>query len=79
LNSPRTTTVITLLILLTACGRPSVPATPPSAGDGDAPLRDRDKVVNVYMLAIPADAPHPGNAEIWMNYLMRADVIIHAW
>jgi putrescine transport system substrate-binding protein len=27
------------------------------------------------MMAIPADAPHPGNAEIWMNYLMRPEVM----
>ena len=29
----------------------------------------------VDMLAIPADAPHPKNAEIWLNYLMRPEVI----
>ncbi len=29
----------------------------------------------VDMLGIPADAPHPKNAEIWLNYLMRPDVI----
>ena len=27
------------------------------------------------MISIPADAPHPHNAEIWMNYLMRPDVM----
>jgi putrescine transport system substrate-binding protein len=27
------------------------------------------------MMAIPADAPHPRNAQIWINYLMRPDVI----
>jgi len=32
-------------------------------------------VITVDMLSIPADAPHPHNAEIWMNYLMRADVM----
>jgi putrescine transport system substrate-binding protein len=32
-------------------------------------------VITVDMMAIPADAPHPHNAEIWMNYLMRPDVI----
>ncbi len=32
-------------------------------------------VMTVDMLAIPADAPHPHNAEIWMNYLMRPDVM----
>jgi putrescine transport system substrate-binding protein len=32
-------------------------------------------VITVDMLAIPADAPHPHNAEIWMNYLMRPDVM----
>jgi putrescine transport system substrate-binding protein len=26
-------------------------------------------------VAIPADAPHPHNAEVWMNYLLRPDVI----
>jgi putrescine transport system substrate-binding protein len=31
-------------------------------------------VLTVDMMGIPADAPHPRNAEIWMNYLMRADV-----
>ena len=29
----------------------------------------------IDMVAIPADAPHPRNAEIWMNYLLRPDVI----
>jgi putrescine transport system substrate-binding protein len=28
----------------------------------------------IDMMAIPADAPHPGNAELWMNYLMRPEV-----
>jgi putrescine transport system substrate-binding protein len=32
-------------------------------------------LITVDMVAIPADAPHPHNAEIWMNYLMRPDVI----
>ncbi len=32
-------------------------------------------IITVDMLAIPADAPHPDNAEIWMNYLMRPDVM----
>jgi putrescine transport system substrate-binding protein len=27
------------------------------------------------MMAIPADAPHPANAELWMNYLMRPEVM----
>jgi len=31
-------------------------------------------LMTVDMMAIPADAPHPRNAEIWMNYLMRPDV-----
>ncbi len=31
--------------------------------------------VTVDMMAIPKDAPHPHNAEAWMNYLMRPDVI----
>jgi putrescine transport system substrate-binding protein len=25
-------------------------------------------------MAIPADAPHPGNAHLWMNYIMRPEV-----
>ena len=29
----------------------------------------------IDMAAIPADAPHPHNAEVWLNYLMRPDVI----
>jgi putrescine transport system substrate-binding protein len=29
----------------------------------------------VDMLAIPADAPHPKNAELWLDYLMRPEVI----
>jgi putrescine transport system substrate-binding protein len=32
-------------------------------------------VMTVDMMAIPADAPHPHNAQLWMNYLMRPDVI----
>jgi putrescine transport system substrate-binding protein len=32
-------------------------------------------LLTVDMMAIPADAPHPRNAEIWMNYLMRPDVM----
>jgi len=32
-------------------------------------------LMSVDMLAIPADAPHPHNAEIWMNYLLRPEVI----
>ncbi len=32
-------------------------------------------LTTIDMAAIPADAPHPHNAEIWMNYLMRPDVI----
>jgi putrescine transport system substrate-binding protein len=27
------------------------------------------------MMAIPIDAPHPANAELWMNYLMRPEVM----
>ncbi len=29
---------------------------------------------NFDMLAIPADAPHPGNAHLFINYLLRPDV-----
>jgi putrescine transport system substrate-binding protein len=32
-------------------------------------------VMTVDMMAIPADAPHPRNAAIWMNYLMRPEVM----
>ncbi len=32
-------------------------------------------VITVDMMAIPGDAPHPHNAEIWMNYLMRPEVM----
>jgi putrescine transport system substrate-binding protein len=32
-------------------------------------------LITIDMMAIPADAPHPRNAEIWMNYLMRPDVM----
>jgi putrescine transport system substrate-binding protein len=31
-------------------------------------------LITVDMIGIPADAPHPHNAQIWMNYLMRPDV-----
>lgn len=31
-------------------------------------------LMTLDMMAIPADAPHPHNAEIWMNYLMRPEV-----
>jgi putrescine transport system substrate-binding protein len=32
-------------------------------------------LIIVDMMAIPADAPHPKNAERWLNYLMRPDVM----
>ena len=32
-------------------------------------------IILVDTLAIPADAPHPGNAHLWLNYLMRPNVI----
>jgi putrescine transport system substrate-binding protein len=32
-------------------------------------------LMTVDMMAIPADAPHPHNAELWMNFLMRPDVM----
>jgi putrescine transport system substrate-binding protein len=32
-------------------------------------------IITVDMLAIPADAPHPHNAAIWLNFLMRPDVM----
>jgi putrescine transport system substrate-binding protein len=32
-------------------------------------------LLTVDMMAIPADAPHPRNAEAWMNYLLRPKVI----
>jgi putrescine transport system substrate-binding protein len=32
-------------------------------------------LMTVDMMAIPADAPHPRNAQIWINYLMRPEVM----
>jgi putrescine transport system substrate-binding protein len=32
-------------------------------------------LITVDMMAIPADAPHPRNAQIWINYLLRPEVI----
>jgi putrescine transport system substrate-binding protein len=32
-------------------------------------------LMTLDMIAIPADAPHPHNAELWMNYLLRPEVI----
>ena len=32
-------------------------------------------LIGVDMMGIPADAPHPENAEKWMNYLMRPEVM----
>lgn len=32
-------------------------------------------LTTIDMVAIPADAPHPHNAEIWLNYLLRPEVI----
>jgi putrescine transport system substrate-binding protein len=32
-------------------------------------------LTTIDMVSIPADAPHPHNAELWMNYLMRPQVI----
>jgi len=32
-------------------------------------------LMSVDMVAIPADAPHPHNAAVWMNYLLRPQVI----
>jgi putrescine transport system substrate-binding protein len=31
-------------------------------------------LLTVDMVGIPADAPHPHNAELWMNYLLRPEV-----
>jgi len=31
-------------------------------------------LVSIDTMGIPADAPHPHNAQIWLNYLMRPDV-----
>jgi putrescine transport system substrate-binding protein len=31
--------------------------------------------VTVDMIGIPKDAPHPHNAQVWMNYLMRPEVM----
>jgi putrescine transport system substrate-binding protein len=32
-------------------------------------------LIIVDMIGIPADAPHPRNAQAWMNYLMRPEVM----
>ena len=32
-------------------------------------------LIGADMMSIPADAPHPHNAEIWMNYLMRPEIM----
>jgi len=32
-------------------------------------------LTTIDLVAIPADAPHPRNAAIWLNYLLRPDVI----
>jgi putrescine transport system substrate-binding protein len=32
-------------------------------------------LMTLDMMGIPADAPHPRNAELWMNYLLRPEVI----
>jgi putrescine transport system substrate-binding protein len=32
-------------------------------------------LMTLDMMGIPVDAPHPKNAEIWMNYLLRPEVI----
>jgi putrescine transport system substrate-binding protein len=32
-------------------------------------------LMTLDMMGIPADAPHPKNAQIWMNYLLRPEVI----
>jgi putrescine transport system substrate-binding protein len=32
-------------------------------------------LMTVDMMAIPADAPHPANALLWMNFLMRPEVM----
>lgn len=34
-------------------------------------------LITIDMMGIPADAPHPRNAQIWLNYLMRPEVIAH--
>ncbi len=38
-------------------------------------LPSEGTVLTTDMMGIPADAPHPHNAEHWMNYLMRPEVI----
>src|SRR5579863_9732552 len=32
-------------------------------------------LMTLDMMGIPADAPHPHNAELWMNYLLRPEVM----
>jgi putrescine transport system substrate-binding protein len=38
-------------------------------------LPQEGSLLETDMMAIPADAPHPHNAERWMNYLMRPQVM----
>ncbi len=38
-------------------------------------LPTEGSMLETDMMAIPADAPHPHNAERWMNYLMRPQVM----
>lgn len=48
------------------------------AGNGIAVaylLPREGSLILVDMMGIPADAPHPHNAQRWMNFLMRPDVI----
>jgi putrescine transport system substrate-binding protein len=38
-------------------------------------LPEEGSVVYFNMLAIPRDAPHPANAHLFINYLMKPEVI----
>ncbi len=47
-----------------------------SSGANVAYLVPREgALMTLDMMGIPADAPHPKNAEVWMNYLLRPQVI----
>jgi putrescine transport system substrate-binding protein len=50
-------------------------ATEASTGADIAYIVPREgALMTIDMMAVPADAPHPRNALLWMNYLMRPEV-----
>jgi putrescine transport system substrate-binding protein len=51
-------------------------ATESNTGSNVSFLIPREgSLIDLDMVAIPADAPHPRNAALWLNYLLRPDVI----